>query len=110
MATHSNVQFVLIFSLENFFLPIQINFVLLVFIFRPDTDPNISIVLSADNNDLSEPSKIIVVSSANCVILYSSEPTWTPLMSLFLYIRLHRICAQIINRYGAVGSPCLHPL
>ena len=71
-------------------------------IFRPEIVPNISMVLIADKKDLSEQSRIIVVSSANCVILYSSDPTFTPLMLLLSCIRINRICAHIINRYGAI--------
>ena len=78
-----------------------------MFNFRSETIPNISMLLRADNKYLSEPSRIIVVSLVNYVILYTSEPIFKPFCFI---VYKNRICAQIINRYDAIRSPCLHPL
>ena len=71
--------------------------------------PNISKVLSAACNDSMVPSSISVVSSANCTNLNSALPILTPFIDLLFLMRIVRICATIINKYGAMGSPCLHP-
>ena len=56
-------------DLEFILLPIQMRFVLSLFTSRPDILPNISKVFKVACKDFRLPSRITVVSSANCVSL-----------------------------------------
>ena len=72
----------------------------------PETVLNISIMFRADKKTSLSHLKIVVMTLANCIILYSPEPTWSLLMSLLLCIKINSICAQITNMVnGAIGSP-----
>ena len=78
--------------------PNQINFVLSKFNTSSDKDPNNSCVFKASVEEVLLPSKIMVVSSANCVILYLILPTDIPVMLLLFKTMLHMICAQSKNK------------
>ena len=56
-------------DLEFILLPIQISFVFSLFTSRPNILPNISKVFKVACKDFGLPSRIMVVSSANCVSL-----------------------------------------
>ena len=57
-----------------------------------------------------EPSKKREISSAYCRILYFTPLIFMPLIFLFFLIKFSNISAQIKNRAGDIGLPCLHPL
>ena len=64
---------VFILDLEFILLPIQMNVVLSLFTSRPDILPNISKVFKVSCKDFRLPSRITVVSSANCVNLFFTD-------------------------------------
>ena len=79
-------------------------------IFSPEIHAKRSKVWRIPPRDCGEPSVKNDVSSAYCDILYSSPFILMLLMSLSFLIKMPRISAHIINMYGEIRSPCLHPL
>ena len=67
-------------------------------------------MLSADSRECCDPSRIRVVSSANCVNFMFSSPIMTPVIFGSILMSIERTSAPIRNKYGDNGSPCLHPL
>ena len=95
-------NFVLTFSLsfECLFLP---NLLFSKFIFRP----KVSSVVSAACKELVVPSRKSVVSSASCQTLKLYLPTLIPIIWGFLSIKSFKISVAKLNKYAAIGSPCL---
>ena len=91
MMPHSSTALTFNLSLQNLFRPIQITLVFIAFIFNPDMEPNISRVFNAACKDYLKPSIINVVSSANCVSLYSLFPIFMPLMFGLFWIKTDNI-------------------
>ena len=85
-------------SLQCFFFPIQINFVLSVLTFQPEIEPKISNMFKAAYKEECEPSKKRVVSSAYCVILNSKLLTDIPFISMHCEIRIDCICPTKIYK------------
>ena len=88
----------------NFLLPIQTILVLLKLIFSPEIHAKKSKVWRIPSRDWGEPSVNNDVSSEYCNILYSSPFILMPLMSLLFRIKMSRISAHIINKYGEIFS------
>ena len=104
LAPHIKSLPTLSLSLEWRFLPIQTSLVLSIFTFRPDILPNTSRTLRAANKVLLLPSKIKVVSSANCVILNSLPFTEIPFKFLSFTIE-RNIISQIARLCRATAGP-----
>ena len=93
-----------------FFEPIHNICVFSLFTFKPEYVPNISRTLSADWREFSEPSKNIVVSSANWIIFKYSLFRFNPLIEPHVSTKIVKKKEHIMKRYGAIGSPCRQPL
>ena len=80
------------------FSPIHITFALSWFIFNPDSVPNISKSLSEACKDLTEPSRIREVGSANCTNLYYVSLILIPVFPGLRPIKIARTLAVRINK------------
>ena len=77
---------------------------------RPDAFPNVLMVLTVSSNEFLSPSSVISVLSAYCEKIYSVSPIKIPFICLYCLIIMASISTHKINKYGDIGSPCLHPL
>ena len=80
---------------EDISLPIHTKRVFSVLILRPDSAPKICNIFKATCNELTLPSNMIVVSSANCASLYIILPTVIPVTSEELWIRQAKSLIQM---------------
>ena len=74
----------------------------------PQKLPIIPSVLSDACSELTEPCKVNVVSSANCVSLYIQVLNLRPTISGLSKISSAKISGPKKNKYRDIGSPCQH--
>ena len=91
---HTNFNFVLIVSALYFFFPIQITLVLSKFMFKPDNFENLDGTFNVLFKDLSDLSRIILVTSANCERLNSVWFIFIPFIGLLFLMLMDKISAH----------------